>query len=138
MVSTKFIVGSFILVMAWAAMAAQTMQPDLTIPLGTAKVMVDIYSPAQSIRILGLPSDTVGACTLYASTDETLEGQPYVPRHCWFGDLGGFYEDDWDFIPPNHAYDISVEYQTGDLDGKVTGTFRTPAVHVFHLTWEKP
>lgn len=125
------------------ALSAQTTQPDLTLPIGTARVLVDTFSPAQAIRIVDLPVGTVSACTLFKSLDETLKGQPYVPRHCTFSDdYEGGYSEDWDFIEPGHMYEISVEYQVDWYakpgDPATTTAFRTKPVTVLHMAFTAP
>lgn len=134
----KSILVVVMLLLNAAVPLSQTAPPDLKLPLGVATLKVDLFSPAQSIRVIGLPADTIGACTLYASLDETLEGAPYVPRHCWFGEfVGGTYTDDWDYVPTGHTYDVSVEYQTEDAKGVIVN-FRIEAVRVARVAFGLP
>lgn len=118
-------------------LAAQTLQPDDTLPVGPARVLVDLFSPAQAIRVVDLPVGTTDACTLFKSLDETLDGKPYVPRHCWFSDdFEGGYSEDWDFIPTGHVYDVSVEY-TVEWGSAGTKAFRTQPVRVARVRYER-
>lgn len=119
--------------------SAQTVGPDITRALGAAVVKVDVFSPAQSIRIENLPKGTDFVSTLFASLDEQLEGQPFVRRHAvevLYAFEDGGIDEDWDFIPFGHTYDISAEYDVCNPDGTET-QYRTEPVRVTHVEFHK-
>lgn len=135
----QWALAAAISVLGTALIHAQTAQPDLTRILGTAKVEVDLFSPAQRIRVTGLPKGTDFVSALFVSQDELLGGQPWVMRHSNNLDEeleGGGYDEDWDGVTPGHLYDISVEYDVMNPDGTETH-FRTESVRVLHLEWER-
>lgn len=106
-------------------------------PVGTAKLFIDPLSPQQTILVTNLPPNTVGVCTVFASLDEKLNGEQYKPRHCLVGDFSdGGYDEDWDFIPLNHTYDVTVEYQVENPD-KTLSEFVSNTVRVTHIEYPK-
>lgn len=75
-------------------------------------------SPSKTILIDRVPAGATGACLIFKSEDELVNGEPWAPRHCfWFTSAVERYQEDWDFITPGHNYEMWVEVY---LDPDVT------------------
>ena len=90
-------------------------------------------SPSHTILVTGVPESAIGACVVFQSEDEFLDGKPWAPRHCTYWDtpLTAF-QDDWAFITPGHNYEIWAEIQTQLADGNDGPDYTTNHIHEAH------